>query len=142
MKNKFILICFTLAPLLLSAQNKAEKTISDILDRQIVAWNKGDYEHFMVGYWENDSLMYMGKSGVTYGYQTTLTNYRKNYPDAASMGTLKFDILKMKPLGRKHYLVVGKWHLARPQKGDIGGYFSLIFEKMNGQWVIIADHSS
>jgi hypothetical protein len=142
MKNPIILICLTLFPILLSAQNKAEKTILTLLDRQIVAWNKGDYENFMVGYWENDSLMYIGKGGVTYGYQTTLANYRKNYPDAASMGTLKFDIVKMKPLGKKHYLVVGKWHLTRPQKGDIGGHFTLTFEKQQGKWVIIADHSS
>jgi hypothetical protein len=124
------------------AQNKAEKAILGILDRQTAAWNRGDYENFMVGYWQSDSLMYIGKSGITYGYKTTLSNYRKNYPDKAAMGTLKFDILKLKPLGKKHYFIVGKWHLTRPEKGDIGGHFTLIFEKQNGEWVIVSDHSS
>ena len=96
----------------------------------------------MVGYWESDSLMYIGKNGIKYGYKATLESYYKNYPDKATMGTLKFDILEMKPLGRKYQLVVGKWYLTRPEKGDIGGHFSLVFAKMKGKWVIIADHSS
>jgi hypothetical protein len=145
--KKTTLICLLLALTcgfggILTAQTTAEKNILGILNRQIEAWNRGDYENFMVGYWESDSLMYIGKNGITYGYKTTLANYRKNYPDRAAMGTLKFDILKMKPLGKKHYFVVGKWHLTRPEKGDIGGHFTLVFEKQKQGWVIVADHSS
>ncbi len=142
MKKCILLCCLVAWATFGWAQSKNEKAILSTLDRQVAAWNRGDYEKFMVGYWASDSLMYIGKNGITYGYQTTLASYRKNYPDRAAMGTLKFNILKMKPLGKGHYFVVGKWHLTRPENGDIGGHFTLIFEKQKGEWVIVADHSS
>lgn len=143
MKNKIYTIFFLIASLSTSyAQNKDEQSILKTLDNQIEYWNKGNIEQFMVGYWASDSLMFIGKNGMTMGYQKTFDNYKKGYPDRAAMGTLKFDILRLKPLGKKHYLVIGKWHLTRPEKGDVGGHFSLVFEKIKGVWVIIADHSS
>jgi hypothetical protein len=85
--------------------------------------------------------MYIGKSGVTYGFNSTLSSYKRNYTGADRMGELRFDILHLKKLGKKHYLVVGKWFLKRTA-GDVGGHYTLTFEKIKGEWVIIADHSS
>ena len=95
----------------------------------------------MNGYWQSDSLMFIGKSGITYGWQKTLDNYKKNYPDTASMGKLNFDLLSVKPVAENYFFVVGKWHLTR-SIGDVGGVFTLLFRKVKNQWVIIADHSS
>ena len=143
MKILTIWLCAILSLTNLKAQsNKDADAIMQLLTTQIAAWNRGDIDQFMVGYWHSDSLMFIGKSGLNQGYQTTLNNYKKGYPDRSAMGTLKFDILKIKPLDKKHYFVVGKWHLARPEKGDLEGHFSLVFEKIKGKWVIIADHSS
>jgi hypothetical protein len=143
MKNKITTLFLLIASLSVSyAQNKDTESILKTLDNQIAMWNDGNIEQFMVGYWATDSLMFIGSKGMTMGYQKTLENYKKGYPDRAAMGKLKFDILRLKPLGEKHYLVIGKWHLSRPEKGDVGGHFSLVFEKINGLWVIIADHSS
>ncbi len=125
----------------LAAQSRDETRILQLLDRQTADWNRGDVPAFMKGYWENDSLMFVGKSGVTYGWTNTLNNYKKGYPDTASMGKLHFDIIKVKRLSKKYYFVVGKWFLKR-SVGDIGGHYNLLFEKINGEWVIIADHSS
>lgn len=123
------------------AQSTDEKEILGILDRQTQAWNRGDLESFMKGYWENDSLMYIGKAGVTYGYTSTLNSYRKNYGDTARMGKLSFQILHLKKLSPDYYFVVGKWSLKR-SAGDVGGHYTLVFRKQNGKWEIIADHSS
>ena len=123
------------------SQSADEKAILGILDRQTQAWNRGDLEAFMKGYWENDSLMYIGKGGVTYGYASTLNSYKKNYGDTARMGKLKFDILHVKSMGPDHYFVVGKWFLTR-SAGNVGGHYTLIFKKIKGEWVIISDHSS
>lgn len=136
-----ILLIIFLIPVLLFSQTKDEKAILDILDAQTKAWNEGNLEKFMIGYWENDSLMYIGKKGVTYGYQSTLKSYKTNYAGRDNMGMLTFHILHMKPLGKKHYLVVGKWSLKRTV-GDVGGHYTLTFEKQKGKWVVIADHSS
>lgn len=123
------------------AQRPAVKKIMAILDRQTTAWNKGDVAQFMVGYWPNDSLMYIGKGGVTYGYENTLQSYRRNYSDTAKMGKLRFTLLHINRISSKAYLVVGRWHLTR-SIGDVGGHYTLLFRKVNGSWVIVADHSS
>lgn len=130
-----------LLPAIAFSQTKDEQEILSILDKQTHAWNAGNLEQFMVGYLESDSLMNIGKSGVTYGYRSTLENYRRNYAGVDKMGKLTFNILHLKPLGRKHYLVVGKWSLKRTA-GDVGGHYTLTFAKQKGRWVIIADHSS
>jgi ketosteroid isomerase-like protein len=122
-------------------QSKNELTIRGILEMQTAAWNRGDIKDFMNGYWENDSLMFIGKSGVTCGWTNTLNNYKKGYPDTTAMGKLSFDILTIKRLSKKYYQVVGKWFLKR-SIGDLSGHFTLLFEKINSRWVIIADHSS
>jgi hypothetical protein len=111
------------------------------MDEQLAAWNAGDIDRFMGTYWQSDSLMFIGKSGVTYGWQKTLENYKKNYPDTAAMGKLKFDILETKRLSVLYFFVVGKWHLTR-SIGDIGGHFTLLFKKVKDKWLIVADHSS
>lgn len=129
------------ASLRISAQDGDEKMIRDMLHTQTLAWNKGNIEEFMHGYWNNDSLMFIGKSGVTYGYANTLNNYKKGYPDTAAMGQLKFDILLVQRLSDEYYSVVGKWALQR-SKGDVNGHYTLLFRKIKGQWVIISDHSS
>lgn len=123
------------------AQSADEKAIREILNEQTTAWNKGDLNEFMGGYWNNDSLTFVGKNGVTYGYANTLNNYKKNYDSPAKMGKLKFDILQVKQLSADHYFVIGKWFLTR-DAGDVGGHYTLIFRKISGSWKIINDHSS
>ena len=123
------------------AQNEDETDISNVLAKQTKEWNNGNIPAFMETYWKSDSLMFIGKSGVTYGWQKTLDNYKKNYPDTTSMGKLHFELLEIKPLSATYFFVVGKWHLTRTI-GDIGGAFTLLFRKVNNQWVIVADHSS
>lgn len=122
-------------------QSKAEKAIRKMLDAQNAAWNSGDIDGFMKGYWESDSLMFVGKSGVTYGYTNTLKNYKKGYPDTAAMGKLSFTDIKMKRLSKKYYFIVGKWYLKR-SIGDVSGHYNLLIEKIDGKWVIVVDHSS
>jgi hypothetical protein len=106
-----------------NAQNKDQNEILNILREQSEAWNKGDLDAFMKGYWNNDSLMFVGKSGVTYGYKNTLNNYKKGYPNADKMGKLFFDILQVKKLSDEYYFVLGKWFLKR-NAGDVGGHYT------------------
>ncbi len=136
----FLVLLFTTG---LMAQSKNDRAaILSILDRQTADWNAGNIDSFMNGYLESDSLMFVGKNGVTYGYQNTYENYLKRYPDRATMGTLKFTILNLSFPGNDVAFVVGKWHLTRPQAGDIGGHYTLLWRKIKGKWVIVCDHTS
>lgn len=137
-------IFFTTALLLnltVYAQLSDESAIRQLLFEQTQAWNNGNIEAFMQGYWKSDSLAFIGKNGITYGWHKTLENYKKNYPDTSSMGKLNFTLLEMKKLSSEYFFVIGKWHLQR-SIGDIGGHFTLLFKKIKKQWVIIRDHSS
>ena len=125
----------------IQAQSPDEKSILKILDDQTKYWNQGNLDQFVKGYWHHDSLMFIGQSGVTYGYQNTLNNYKKNYSDTAKMGKLAFDIIKIQRLSQDYYFVVGKWFLKR-SVGDLNGHYTLLFRKINNEWVIVADHSS
>jgi ketosteroid isomerase-like protein len=122
-------------------QNNAERDIRGAMSLQQEAWNKGDVAAFMETYWKSDSLLFVGSGGPVYGWQGAFDRYLKTYPDQASMGKLKFDLLQINPLSENYYFVLGKWHLTR-KKGDIGGTFTLLFKKIAAKWVIISDHTS
>ncbi|ANE51668.1 YybH family protein [Flavisolibacter tropicus] len=133
-----LLILFSIKSM---AQSSEETAIRQLLERQTTSWNRGDVEGFMQTYWQSDSLMFIGKSGVTRGWQQTLNNYKKGYPDTAAMGKLTFDIIQIKPLSPEYYFVVGKWMLKR-SIGDISGHYTLLMRRIKGEWKIVADHSS
>lgn len=115
--------------------------IKDVLDEQATAWNKGDIEAYMQGYWHDDSLLFIGSKGPVYGYKPTLERYKKSYPDKQAMGELSFSELTFKKLSNEYYFVTGKWSLQR-DKDNPNGYFTLLFRKIEDAWLIVADHSS
>lgn len=145
--KKYLSILSLVLVSICSAQTKPasvpgdETAIRQLLDKQTQAWNRGDIETFMETYWKSDSLMFIGKSGVTYGWTNTLNNYKKGYPDTTAMGKLSFDILLIKRLSFQYFQVIGKWHLQR-SIGDLSGHYTLLIKKIKGKWVIISDHSS
>jgi len=123
-------------------QDKDFKTIEKLLAVQSESWNKGDIDAFMETYWKSEKLQFIGSKGVVYGWQGTLDRYKKTYPDKATMGYLTFELVNVDKRSRKVISVVGKWHLKREEKGDIGGHFLLILKKIKGKWLIVSDHSS
>jgi len=123
----------------LFAQDK--EAIAKVLDDQRQAWNRGDIDGFMQGYWKSDSLVFVGKGAPLYGWQSTIERYKGSYPDKAVMGQLTFDIMQVKVLDGHNAFVLGAWHLKR-EKDAPGGYFTLWFRKINGEWKIVCDHTS
>ena len=143
---KSILAVCTVAVLIAcSAPNKpdmkAEEKIRTVLAEQQQCWNQGDIECFMEGYWKSDSLRFIGKSGLRYGWQQTLDNYKTSYPDKAAMGQLEFNILELEPMGTENYLVTGKWKLIR-ESDEPNGLFTIIWKRFGEEWKIVYDHSS
>ena len=128
----------------IAQNNISEKlAITQVLYKQQVAWNNGSIESFMMPYWHSDSLKFISKKGITYGWQNTLDNYKKSYPDTTAMGQLAFEIKSIDVFSKSSAFVIGKWFLKREKsKGDLGGYFSLIFKKIKNKWVIVVDHTS
>ncbi len=136
-----LLLLFTACVCRSQAQSKDEQAIRQLLSRQTTAWNQGDIDRFMQTYWQSDSLMFIGKKGVQYGWAGTRSNYKKSYPDTTAMGQLHFNILQVKRLSPDYFFVVGEWHLQRTI-GNLNGHYTLLLRKIKDQWVIVADHSS
>jgi ketosteroid isomerase-like protein len=114
--------------------------ISAVLSRQQDSWNKGNLVAYMQGYWQSDSLIFVGKNGLQFGWEKTLRNYQKSYPDTAAMGKLKFSIERLEVFQQSAFML-GQWRLTRTA-GDLSGYFTLLWKKLDGHWYIVLDHSS
>ena len=123
------------------AAPSAQAQIEAVLHAQQDAWNRGEVEAFLQGYWHSPELTFSGSGGTMRGWDGVLARYRKSYPDRASMGQLAFSGLEFRQLGPTAYLVLGSWHLTRAS-GDVGGVFTLIFERFPEGWRIIHDHTS
>ena len=122
-------------------QDKDREEITAMILNQMVEWNKGSIENYMHGYWESDSLLFIGSKGPRYGYKNTLEKYKEAYPDEAHMGKLTSVLVEMRRLSADYYFVVGKWRLDR-SAGNVSGDYTLLVRKIKGKWVIVVDHSS
>ena len=117
------------------------QAISAVLNAQQTTWNRGDVDAFLGGYWHSPELTFSGSSGVARGWDGVLTRYKKNYPDRAAMGQLDFSDLEFRFLGPDAALVLGRWHLKR-ERDDLGGVFTLVWQRFPEGWKIIHDHTS
>jgi len=125
----------------LKQEQHAFSEIKKVLFAQQAAWNQGNLEAFMEGYWQSEQLSFIGTRGVTKGWITTLENYKKGYPNLDAMGKLKFDIEEIRSLSSDCCLMIGQYTLTRKEDTP-SGFFSLIWQKINGEWVITSDHTS
>lgn len=124
-----------------SGREADRSAIKSVLTAQQEAWNQGDVDKFLVGYWHSPDLTFSGSSGISRGWDGVMARYKKSYPDRATMGHLDFSGLEFHFLGKDATLVLGHWHLKR-DKGDVGGVFSLVWQRFPEGWRIVHDHTS
>ncbi len=137
----FLLLCVATA---VSAQSKDEKTkaaIKRVLDEQAAAWNRGDIEGFMQGYWNSPEMMFVSGDTMTKGWQPTLERYKKSYNTREKMGVLSFSELEITVIGKESAVVFGRFTLERKNDKPTG-LFTLNFRKFKDGWKIILDHTS
>jgi ketosteroid isomerase-like protein len=134
-------IGFTMASRLASADSSPESEIRAVLETQTVAWNRGDIDAFMTGYWKSDQTAFVGAEGLTRGYQAVLERYRKAYPDRQTMGHLTFSDLEIHLLCPDTAFAIGQFHLQR-ENDALSGIFTLDFKKFPEGWRIALDHST
>jgi ketosteroid isomerase-like protein len=140
--KKILLSCLLLLGCRLCACAQDDRqAILNVLSTQQTDWNNGSIDGFMQGYWKSDSLVFVGKTAPVYGWKNTLERYKKAYPDKSAMGTLTFTIIKVELLDSNNAFVLGGWALKR-EKDSPGGYFTLWFKKIDGEWLIVCDHTS
>lgn len=146
MKRLLLFLLLLAFPAALTAQSqkessKIESQILAVMDAQVAAWNRGDIDGFMTGYWKSDKLVFASGSEVTRGWQTTLDRYKKNYSSREKMGALKFGDIEINILSKDAAVVLGSWSLTRANDNP-KGKFTLIFRKTKDGWRIVHDHTS
>ncbi|MES2513044.1 MAG: DUF4440 domain-containing protein [Bacteroidota bacterium] len=140
MRPIIILVLLFLSDLAFSQKQDQVVAVIEHMKAQEMAWNKADIDGFMKYYWKSDSLKFIGSKGITYGWQKTYDNYSKGYPTKEAMGVLTFTIKEATQLSETSIYIIGQWELKKDKPA--GGYFTLLWKKINGQWVIVADHTS
>lgn len=149
--SKFsILFCviFFIATVNIFSQTRDEKiknNIREVMNMQAAAWNNGDIDGFMRGYWNSPELKFVSGDNVTKGWQPTLDRYKKSYDSKAKMGVLTFTDLNITVLSKDSAVVLGNWNLDREvdgKKDNPHGKFTLIFRKFKDGWKIVHDHTS
>lgn len=122
-------------------RSAAVREITAVLNTQTDAWNRGDIDGFMRGYWNSEKLVFASGDNVTHGWQTTLDRYKRNYDSREKMGTLKFSDLEFNVISKDAAVVLGSWSLTRTSDNP-KGKFTLIFRKFKDGWRIVHDHTS
>ncbi|MBM4165668.1 MAG: nuclear transport factor 2 family protein [Ignavibacteria bacterium] len=120
---------------------KEQTKIHNVLMQQRTAWNNGDIDGYMEGYWKSDSLVFTSGGNVTRGYDSTKAKYKRNYDTKDKMGTLEFSDLEISVLEENVAWVLGKWKLKRAND-EPHGIFTLVMKKFDGEWKIVHDHTS
>jgi ketosteroid isomerase-like protein len=137
----FLAITFIGAVAVAAQNEKAATDIRKVMDDQATAWNRGDIDGFMRGYWNSDKLVFVSGANVTRGWQPTVDRYKRTYDSRAKMGTLTFSDLEITVLSNDAAVVLGSWSLAR-ENDNPHGKFTLTFRRFKEGWRIIMDHTS
>ena len=124
--------------------SSTQHDVEAVIRAQERAWNAGDIDGFMrAGYLQSPALTFFSGHDVTNGFEPVLERYRRRYKaDGAEMGKLEFSELDTLPLGEDHAILRGRWHLDFEKKDDVGGLFTLVFERTKDGWRIVHDHTS
>lgn len=123
-------------------QPEADKDIRKVLADQVAAWNSGDLDGFMKGYWADEKLVFISGGKQVKGFKALKDRYDANYRgEGKEMGTLKFDEVTVELLGPAVALVHGKWEVTT-KKETVGGWYTLVFRKIGNDWKITHDHTS
>ena len=147
-----ILFLFLVPPIIAGCQHHQDEEKSEAFASELAlvdslmleqqeAWNQYNLESYMQSYHNSDSLLFIGTRGMSYGWKTTLSNYQKSYSTPEEMGRLLFENKKMEQINKNAIWVAGRWNLFR-KTDTLQGSYLLVWKKINGQWKIVADHSS
>ncbi len=141
MIKSFIVTCGLLFGMAAQLRAAPNDDIRAVMEAQQEAWNRGDIDAFMNGYWRSTETVFVSGDEVTRGWQTVLDRYKAKYSDREKMGTLTFSDLEIRPLGDDVAVALGRWELKR-KIDNPHGRFTLVFRKTPEGWRIVHDHTS
>jgi uncharacterized protein (TIGR02246 family) len=119
------------------------QAVRAVIAAQIEAWNRGDLNGYMAGYWNSPDLVFFSNGQETRGWQPTLDRYRARYQgEGKKMGTLDFPVLDVLALSPDAALARGRWRLRMPDGKELTGMTSVLLQRRPEGWRVVHDHSS
>ncbi|MBA4187485.1 MAG: DUF4440 domain-containing protein [Planctomycetaceae bacterium] len=131
----------------LSTPASDEAQIRAVLAAQVAAWNTGDLDGFMAGYWRDENLTFISGDRLTQGWEGTRARYLKKYftPNndgkLTERGELSFAELHFESFSPQAVMVRGRYILKLPTEMATGR-FTLALRKLPDGWRITSDHTS
>lgn len=139
-----LLLLIACSPILIFAQDTSDPDIAQILadqDKLVECWNNGDLDGYMDMQWKSDSVIFMGKRSITYGWDNIYDVYKRGYPTKETMGKLTLTVIQLEKLSPTAAFMIGKYEV-EADRGNQSGHFNLLLKKIDGKWLVTVDHSS
>lgn len=126
------------------ASTTSQDEIQVVLDKQIAAWNGGDIDSFMAGYWHSPDLIYQSNHKVVRGWQSLLDSFHQAFSPAAGkeMGTLKLSEEEISMFGKDTAIVWGRYVVTTKDDKGRGGLYTLVMRKLPEGWRTVYDRTS
>lgn len=131
---------FTLLLPLSACAAPAHPEIRAVIDAQVAAWNVGDIEGFMRGYWKSDDLVFTTPEDELRGWEALLERYQSRYETPEQMGRLTVDRMIVSRTGEDTADLSGSYRFDTAE-GRRTGRFFMKMRRIDGEWIIVRDHT-
>ena len=135
-----LIVALAIAAAWPSAAEDAPAQIRAVITRMQDAWNLGDFDGYMRGFW-NPGVRFVSGGKLITGWQATLDHYKRDYATPEQRGRLTFCDLDIQMLAPDAAQLVGHYDLERPEHPQ-HGVNTRLFRKIGGRWVIVLNHVS
>ena len=123
-----------------AAQTPASVAIRHAMEASAAGWNAGDLARFVAIY--VDDALFVTPKGVLRGKSAISARYAPSFSAGGnSRGRLSFAFLEMRGIDPTHAVLIARWTLTGATSSETG-MTTLVFERRDGAWKIITDHSS
>jgi uncharacterized protein (TIGR02246 family) len=119
----------------------ASSAIRAAMEQSAKDWNAGSLDRYMNLYDEESTFMF--SSGPVSGLKGIRDNYQKVFFNGDQpKQQLRYEDIVIRPLGKDHALLTGKFVLSGGGLKDRSGIYTLVFVRRATGWKVLHDHSS
>lgn len=105
------------------------------------AWNNGDLEGYLEGYWDSEQTRYVSNAQVVRGKAAIVAGYRSRFPRSEALGTLALQHIEVEAIGEQDALIFGVMaHTLDETTREVA--FTVHVRQIDGTWRIVSDHSA
>ena len=117
------------------------QNIRAVFESGCAAWNRGDIDGYLSDYWHSDKVRWVSEGKVSYGFEAIASAFKARFDSPENMGKLEVADLEIQLLSENDALAFGAW-TQTTRTATRTGVFTVHMKKINGEWLVVSDHSS